>query len=82
MDVQKKNGNEITFDFQDEHLSYQFKDGNGSQSLKADYLGIDIISVDSFIERNDWFRNVGILWLIMSGYIFLVDRMMSIWLYL
>lgn len=79
---QKKHGTKIEFDFNDEFLYYKIKDGNGSNSFNIRYEDITN-NITEFEERNQWYRNVGLFWLILG----LVDMILngtklSLWLVL
>ena len=72
MITQKKNGNKISFDFQEEYFLYTIKDSNQTQSLKVPYISVQTDTIDEFVEKNDWFRNVGFLWIILWWYHYFV----------
>ncbi len=82
MIIQKKNWNQITFDFHDDYFLYSMKDSDQERARKIWYLSIESSTVDTITEKNDWFRNVWILWLIIAGYIFFVSKDIDIWFYL
>jgi hypothetical protein len=82
MFIQTKNWNQVTFEFHDDYFLYILKDSNQTQSLKVPYLSIDITRLDNLTEKNDWFRNVGIIWLLIWGYEYFTVWKIGIWLIL
>ena len=65
--IQKKLSNNTKFVFGGEKLQYTLKDNTGSQSFAVEYSSIPS-ELSEFIEQNVWYRNVGIAWLIISGF--------------
>lgn len=59
---QRRNANRIRFTFGEASLQYQQQDGSGSRSFSVDYVDISR-DRQTLVERNDWLRNVGLLWL-------------------
>jgi len=59
---QAKNSNRIRFNFGEEELDYGLEDSSGGRSFSVRY---EDISRDrqTLIERNQWLRNAGLLWL-------------------
>lgn len=64
---QKKFGNEHTFDFGENEVNFAFKDRSGSGDVDIDYGAIPE-KTSTQIERNEWLRNVGLLWLLIGGF--------------
>ena len=65
--LQKKLTNNTKFEFGEEKLTYTVKDSSGSQSFLAEYSSIPA-DMSEFVEQNAWYRNVGIAWLVISGF--------------
>ena len=65
--IQKKLSNNTKFVFVGEKLQYTLKDNTGSQSFAVEYSSIPS-ELSEFIVQNVWYRNVGIAWLIISGF--------------
>lgn len=62
---QKRFSLKTSFQFKNEELKYHVKDRSGSSSYTIPYTSIS----DSFSEieeRQDWYRNVGVLWMIIG----------------
>ncbi len=66
--TQKKNGNTCDFTFNKNSLAYAFKDKCTEFSFDVDYddVPFDFIKIK---EKNQWFRNAGVLWLIIGGFL-------------
>lgn len=63
--VQKKGSNKHTFTFHDDYFNYAVEDKNGS--LDENFRYIDFPNKSSVvIERNEWLRNVGALWIVIG----------------
>lgn len=60
--AQRRNANRIRYVFEETSLQYQLQDGSGSRSFSVDYTDISR-DRQTLVERNDWLRNVGLLWL-------------------
>lgn len=60
--AQRRNANRIRYVFGEQNLQYQLQDGSGSRSFSVDYTDISR-DRQTLVERNDWLRNVGLLWL-------------------
>lgn len=69
---QKKNGTKIEYELEKEFLHYKMNDENGSHSVTVPYEDISN-DISEFGEKNQWYKNVGLIWL----FIGLVDLMMS-----
>ena len=65
--LQKKLTNNTKFEFGEEKLKYTVKDKSGSQSFSTEYSSIPA-ELTELVEQNVWYRNVGIAWLIISGF--------------
>lgn len=59
---QKKHSNRVRYVFGDEELDYTVEDGSGSRSFSVAYSEIDR-ERQTLEERNEWLRNVGLLWI-------------------
>ena len=65
--LQKQLTNNTKFEFAEEKLKYTIKDKSGSQSFSTEYSSIPA-ELSEFVEQNVWYRNVGIAWLVISGF--------------
>ncbi|MBM7074676.1 hypothetical protein JQC92_22140 [Shewanella sp. 202IG2-18] len=74
--TQKKSSNQTSFEFGDEKLKYSIKDSSGKRTFSTDYGSISDDGFDELEERNDWFRNVGVLW-VLIGVFQIVSRLME-----
>lgn len=63
---QKKNSNRIRFVFHEDALDYSIEDGSGSRAFSVDYAEIGR-DRQTLVERNQWLRNVGLLWLALGA---------------
>lgn len=64
---QTKFGNQHTFEFHENEVNFAFKDKSGSGDVDIDYVLIpEKTSIQ--IERNEWLRNVGALWLLIGAF--------------
>ncbi|KJV06307.1 hypothetical protein [Methylocucumis oryzae] len=59
--VQKKKSNKHTFTLHDDYFNFAYKDNNGSGDVDLNYADLPQKSSVQ-IEQNEWFRNVGVLW--------------------
>jgi len=59
---QKKFSHSTSFGFEDDELRYTQKDGSGSRSFTIPYVAISR-DRQTLEVRNDWLRNVGLLWI-------------------
>lgn len=66
--IQKKLSNQTTFEFGEDKLKYSLKDGSGKRTFSTDYGDIYDEDFDELEEKNEWFRNVGILWVLLGAY--------------
>ena len=64
--AQRRNANRIRYVFGEQSLQYQLQDGSGSRSFSVDYMDISR-DRQTLVERNDWLRNVGLLWLALGA---------------
>ncbi len=62
---QKKGGNRTHFEFESEYLEYELQEKAGTDSFRVAYSALPY-RVHEFIERNEWLRNVGLLWLLIG----------------
>lgn len=66
MDVQqRKNSNRVRFVFHDDALDYSIEDGSGSRTFSVEYQQISR-DRQTLVERNQWLRNAGLLWLLLG----------------
>lgn len=63
---QKKYSNKIRYVFGENELDYSIEDGSGSRSFSVAYseIGRDR---QTMVERNQWLRNVGLLWIALGA---------------
>jgi hypothetical protein len=63
---QKKHSNKIRYVFGEDELDYYIEDGSGSRSFSVAYseIGRDR---QTLVERNQWLRNVGLLWIALGA---------------
>ncbi len=59
---QKRFSNRIAFTFHEEELDYRIEDSSGSRAFSVSYQDISR-DRQTFEERNEWLRNVGLLWI-------------------
>lgn len=64
--AQRRNANRIRYVFGEQSLQYHQQDGSGSRSFSVDYMDISR-DRQTLVERNDWLRNVGLLWLALGA---------------
>jgi hypothetical protein len=64
--AQKKHSNRVRYVFGDDELDYQLQDSSGSRSFSVGYAGISR-DRQTLVERNQWLRNVGLLWILLGG---------------
>jgi len=63
---QKKHSNRVRYVFGDRELDYTIEDGSGSRSFSVAYSAISR-DRQTLEERNQWLRNVGLLWTALGG---------------
>lgn len=83
---QRKFSTKTTFNFEDDGITYEVRDGSGATAFRTDYEDISF-ETSYFEERNVWFRNVGYLWLaigvVATGFRFQEGKpTLSIWIIL
>jgi hypothetical protein len=63
---QSRHSNRIRYVFGEDEVQYSLQDGSGSRSFSVQYTEI---SRDRQVleERNQWLRNVGLLWLLLGA---------------
>jgi hypothetical protein len=71
--TQKRIFDTCRFTFESQFLRYFLKDRSGSRSFAIPYLDIDPGARYEMQERNEYFRNVGFMWLILAT-VFVVLR--------
>ena len=64
---QKKNGWNLNFEFKENELVYSLVTSTEKSKTKISYLEITGDSWEH-IRRNEWYRNVGLLWLVIGIY--------------
>lgn len=60
--LQNRNSNRIRYAFGEDEVQYSIQDSSGSRSFSVAYSDISR-DRQTFIERNAWLRNAGLLWL-------------------
>lgn len=67
MEIAQKRGSSHTrYKFHDDRVEHSWKDSSGSRSFSVEYTDISR-DRQGLTERNVWFRNAGILWLLIGG---------------
>lgn len=67
MDIsQKRDSSRTRYVFHDDRVEYAWKDSSGSRSFSVPYTEISR-DRQTLTERNVWFRNAGVLWLLIGG---------------
>lgn len=56
---------ETWFDFGDKELTYRVRDNSGDVEFDIEYSSIPA-KRRSFFERNNWLRNVGLIWVVLG----------------
>ncbi|BCE03707.1 hypothetical protein [Marinicellulosiphila megalodicopiae] len=86
--IQKKKSNKNKFTFKDETLNFEYSDKTGSGDIDVNYADIPK-KFSILIERNEWLRNVGLLWCaigaVQLGYAILTGSSIEgkgVWLFL
>lgn len=64
--TQKRLANNIRFEFGETELKYWVRDNSGERDLTIDYANLPK-STRRVFERNNWIRNVGILWCLIGA---------------
>jgi hypothetical protein len=62
---QKKLSNKIRYVFGEDELDYYLQDSSGSRSFSVAYAAIGR-DRQTLVERNQWLRNVGLLWMVLG----------------
>jgi hypothetical protein len=62
---QQKNATTTTFDFEAERLLYEVEDPSGRHRFVVPYEAVPS-ETGELVEKNTWFRNVGLLWLLLG----------------
>lgn len=65
----------VSFDFKKDELIFSLKDSSTNTVTAIPYLQITSESTD-FTEKNDWYRNVGIIWIVI-GAIFEIPALLN-----
>ena len=65
---QSRNSNRIRYVFGEDEVNYSLEDSSGSRSFSVQYTEISR-DRQTLEERNQWLRNVGLLWLALGGVI-------------
>ena len=63
---QSRHSNRIQYVFGEDELQYSVRDSSGSRSFSVGYADISR-DRQTLEERNEWLRNVGLLWLILGA---------------
>jgi hypothetical protein len=63
---QKKFSNKTNFSFGRSQLKYNIEDNSASTTFSIDYSDIPF-EFDEFEEKNQWFRNAGLLWILIGA---------------
>ena len=74
--TQKRSSNQTRFEFGEDKLKYSIKDASGKTTFSTDYGSISDEDFDELEEKNTWFRNVGILW-VLIGSVQIISRFME-----
>jgi hypothetical protein len=64
--AQKRDASRTSYVFHEDRVEYSWKDSSGSRSFSVPYTEISR-DRQGLTERNVWFRNAGILWLLIGG---------------
>jgi len=67
--VQKKKSNKLTFTLHDEYFNFAYVDNSGAGDIDINYADLPQKSSVQ-IEQNEWFRNVGYLWIAIGTFEF------------
>ena len=59
---QKRFSTKTSFNFEDDGITYEIRDGSGGTTFRTDYEDI-AFETSFFEERNVWLRNAGYFWL-------------------
>jgi len=62
---QKKHSNRVRYVFGEDELDYRLEDSSGSRSFSVPYSAIGR-DRQTLVERNQWLRNVGLLWIVLG----------------
>lgn len=63
--AQKKLSNRVRYVFGEDELEYHLQDSSGSRSFSVAYAAIGR-DRQTLVERNQWLRNVGLLWIVLG----------------
>lgn len=64
--IQKKKGRKLEFKFEENQLIYSYKSDNTDSTTPIHYKNMDVNNKWFFVEKNDWYRNVGLLWVLLG----------------
>lgn len=62
---QKKGATKTQFDLGAERLQYSVEDSSGKANFALDYEDLPN-ETSEFVEKNTWYRNVGVLWMLLG----------------
>lgn len=62
---QKRNSNRTRYALGEDEVQYSLQDGSGSRSFSVEYTDISR-DRQTLEERNEWLRNVGLLWILLG----------------
>jgi len=65
---QNRHSNRIRYTFGEDEVQYSLQDSSGSRSFSVPYTDISR-DRQTLVERNQWLRNVGLLWLALGAVI-------------
>jgi hypothetical protein len=70
--TQRKLGTKTEYEFQDDQLKFTLKTSSSTQTFFASYGSLDFKRVTDFIEQNEWLKNLGLLWMLLSAVFFML----------
>lgn len=83
---QNRHSNRIKYVFGEDEVQYSIEDSSGSRSFSVPYSDISR-DRETFVERNQWLRNVGLLWLALGAILTVINLVaqkgaVSVWLWI
>jgi len=63
---QSRNSNRIRYQFGEDELNYSLEDSSGSRSFSVQYMEVSR-DRQTLEERNQWLRNVALLWMLLGA---------------
>ena len=84
--TQRKVSVKVSFDFKDEHFLYTIKNKGDTSQSKIHYSAVPFDEKYESEERNQWYRNAGILWFCLGSYLTYLNfsegkQIISLWLF-